>query len=128
MAYLNRALDTFNTSIVTPIYYVFFTTYTIVASAILFKEWQKLGANDIIGNICGFLTIIGAIFLLHAFKDMDITLRSLHQKVKTDESAQGETGNAYVTFGGDADSDEAVAAEKIPLRLNSASTSTYVQS
>lgn len=37
MIYLNRALDTFNTSVVTPIYYVFFTTFVIIASAVLFK-------------------------------------------------------------------------------------------
>ena len=37
MIYLNKALDTFNTSVVTPIYYVFFTTFVIIASAILYK-------------------------------------------------------------------------------------------
>lgn len=37
MNYLNKALDIYNTSIVTPIYYVIFTTLVIVASAILFK-------------------------------------------------------------------------------------------
>ncbi|MCL7025508.1 hypothetical protein MKW94_022680, partial [Papaver nudicaule] len=36
--YLNKALDTFNTAIVSPVYYVVsFTTLTIVASAIMFK-------------------------------------------------------------------------------------------
>jgi hypothetical protein len=39
MNYLNKALDTFNTAIVSPIYYVMFTTATIVASAILFNGW-----------------------------------------------------------------------------------------
>ena len=37
MIYLNRALDTFNTSMVTPIYYVLFTTFVLFASAIIFK-------------------------------------------------------------------------------------------
>lgn len=32
-----QALDTFNAAIVSPIYYVMFTTLTIVASAIMFK-------------------------------------------------------------------------------------------
>ena len=41
MNYLNKALDTFNTAVVTPIYYVFFTTSTIVASAILFNGWGE---------------------------------------------------------------------------------------
>ena len=39
MNYLNKSLDLFNTSLVTPIYYVMFTTFTIMASAILFHEW-----------------------------------------------------------------------------------------
>lgn len=34
---LLQALDTFNTSIVSPIYYVMFTTLTIAANAIMFK-------------------------------------------------------------------------------------------
>ena len=37
MIYLNRALDLFNTAIISPIYYVMFTTFTIFASAILFQ-------------------------------------------------------------------------------------------
>ena len=37
MIYLNKALDVFNTSIVTPILYVVFTSCVILASAILFK-------------------------------------------------------------------------------------------
>lgn len=32
-----QALDTFNAAIVSPVYYVMFTTLTIVASAIMFK-------------------------------------------------------------------------------------------
>lgn len=32
-----QALDTFNTAIVSPIYYVMFTTLTILASVIMFK-------------------------------------------------------------------------------------------
>uniref|UniRef100_A0A7N0TI42 Probable magnesium transporter n=1 Tax=Kalanchoe fedtschenkoi TaxID=63787 RepID=A0A7N0TI42_KALFE len=37
MNYLNKALDTFNTAVVSPIYYVMFTTLTILASVIMFK-------------------------------------------------------------------------------------------
>ncbi|XP_067009582.2 magnesium transporter NIPA2 [Anabrus simplex] len=74
MNYLNRALDLFNTGIVTPVYYVLFTTLVITASTILFREWQSLSAQDILGNFCGFLTVIIAIFLLNAFREVDITL------------------------------------------------------
>lgn len=41
-----KALDTFNTALVTPIYYVIFTTATIVASALLFRGWTSNHACD----------------------------------------------------------------------------------
>lgn len=72
MNYLNKSLDLFETTIVTPIYYVFFTTLVIIASAILFREWENMSAEDTLGSLCGFFTIIIAIFLLNAFKELDI--------------------------------------------------------
>lgn len=39
MNYLNKALDVFNTAVVTPIYYVMFTTLTLTASSIMFKDY-----------------------------------------------------------------------------------------
>lgn len=42
MNYLNKALDLFNTAIVTPIYYVMFTTLTIAASMIMMREEQSV--------------------------------------------------------------------------------------
>ncbi|KAK7027497.1 Magnesium transporter NIPA3, partial [Halocaridina rubra] len=72
MNYLNKALDIFNTSLVTPIYYVFFTACVILSSAVLFKEWKGLPAKDVIGVLAGFLTVVIGIFILHAFKDMEI--------------------------------------------------------
>lgn len=97
--YLNRALDIFNTSIVTPIYYVFFTTSVLMCSAILFKEWQHMAATDIIGTISGFLTIIVGIFLLHAFKDVNLTLASLPVSIrKDDRGVNGSLPNPYERF------------------------------
>ncbi|KYN01128.1 Magnesium transporter NIPA2 [Cyphomyrmex costatus] len=72
MNYLNKLLDLFETSIVTPVYYVFFTTLVIIASAILFREWTKMSIENILGASCGFLIVIIAIFLLNTFKEMDI--------------------------------------------------------
>uniref|UniRef100_T1GWM7 Magnesium transporter NIPA2 n=1 Tax=Megaselia scalaris TaxID=36166 RepID=T1GWM7_MEGSC len=77
MNYLNKALDIFNTGIVSPIYYVMFTTLVIIASAILFKEFQHMSAEDILGDICGFLIVIVAVFMLNAFKDVDISLNDM---------------------------------------------------
>ncbi|PVD34455.1 hypothetical protein C0Q70_05729 [Pomacea canaliculata] len=91
--YLNRALDTFNTAVVTPIYYVFFTSLVMVASLILFKEWGTMKTQDIIGDLCGFLTIICGIFLLNAFKEFNISLRNL-PSMKKDTSNMSNSSNS----------------------------------
>ncbi|CAD5221079.1 unnamed protein product [Bursaphelenchus okinawaensis] len=75
MIYLNKSLDIYNTSMVTPIYYVFFTTLVILASGILYKEWSCLGASDIIGNVIGFLTTIIGIFQMQLFRDVELPIR-----------------------------------------------------
>ena len=77
MNYLNKALDVFNTSLVTPVYYVFFTTLVLLASSILFKEWNSMTYTNILGSVCGFSTVIVAIFLLCGFSEVNITLDSL---------------------------------------------------
>ncbi|XP_028815941.1 magnesium transporter NIPA2 isoform X2 [Denticeps clupeoides] len=77
ISYLNKALDIYNTSIVTPIYYVFFTTAVMACSAILFKEWLQMSTDGAIGTVSGFLTIVLGIFLLHGFKDIPFTWDTL---------------------------------------------------
>ncbi|KAM4748784.1 magnesium transporter NIPA2-like [Rhinophrynus dorsalis] len=81
--YLNKSLDVFNTSLVFPIYYVLFTSVVIATSLILFKEWVSMSALDGVGAVCGFLIIIMGVFMLHAFKDLDLSLHSLHQHLQT---------------------------------------------
>ncbi|KAM8890315.1 magnesium transporter NIPA2-like isoform 2-T2 [Synchiropus picturatus] len=92
--YLNKALDIFNTSLVTPIYYVFFTTSVLTCSAILFKEWEHMGTDDVIGTLAGFLTIIVGIFLLHAFKDVSISLATLAVSIRKEERPFPATNGA----------------------------------
>ncbi|XP_003218833.1 magnesium transporter NIPA2 [Anolis carolinensis] len=100
--YLNRSLDIFNTSVVTPIYYVFFTTSVLTCSAILLKEWEDMAADDIIGTVSGFLTIIVGIFLLHAFKDVNLTLANLPVSLhKDDRGMNGTLPNPYERFSND---------------------------
>ncbi|XP_016065009.1 PREDICTED: magnesium transporter NIPA4 [Miniopterus natalensis] len=81
--FLNRALDIFNTSLVFPIYYVFFTTIVVTSSMILFKEWHSMSAVDIVGTLSGFVTIILGVFMLHAFKDLDMSQTRLPHMHKT---------------------------------------------
>nr|XP_056711573.1 magnesium transporter NIPA3 [Euleptes europaea] len=82
--YLNKSLDVFNTSLVTPIYYVFFTTTVVICSVILFKEWNSMALSDIIGTLSGFVTIIIGIFFLHAFKNISVTWNQLTSAAKKD--------------------------------------------
>ncbi|XP_037492644.1 probable magnesium transporter NIPA2 isoform X2 [Jatropha curcas] len=56
--YLNKALDNFKTAVVSPVYYVMFTTFTIIASMIMFKEWDSQDASQIATELCGFVTIL----------------------------------------------------------------------
>ncbi|XP_059453440.1 probable magnesium transporter NIPA4 [Corylus avellana] len=70
MNYLNKALDTFNTAVVSPIYYVMFTSLTILASVIMFKDWDRQNPTQIVTEMCGFVTILSGTFLLHKTKDM----------------------------------------------------------
>uniref|UniRef100_A0A8C4JQB0 NIPA like domain containing 1 n=1 Tax=Dromaius novaehollandiae TaxID=8790 RepID=A0A8C4JQB0_DRONO len=84
--YLNKALDVFNTSLVTPIYYVCFTTTVVMCSIILFKEWKSMDLGDITGTLSGFCTIIIGIFLLHTFKNVNITWNQLMSTVVKESS------------------------------------------
>ncbi|CAO2835280.1 unnamed protein product [Amaranthus hypochondriacus] len=77
MNYLNKALDTFNTALVSPIYYVMFTSFTILASVIMFKDWAGQNGTQIVTEMCGFITILGGTFLLHKTKDMAADSSSL---------------------------------------------------
>ncbi|MEE6496504.1 hypothetical protein FKM82_002393 [Ascaphus truei] len=86
--YLNRALDVFNASLVTPIYYVLFTSCVLVCSAILFQEWQHLSGGSAVGTISGFVTIVLGVFLLHAYRDHPLPLALLPFFLK----AGGERG------------------------------------
>ncbi|XP_002960095.2 probable magnesium transporter NIPA4 [Selaginella moellendorffii] len=70
MNYLNKALDTFNTAIVSPVYYVMFTALTILASVIMFKDWDGQTPSTIVTELCGFITILSGTFLLHVTKDL----------------------------------------------------------
>ncbi|KNA09368.1 hypothetical protein SOVF_154140 isoform A [Spinacia oleracea] len=70
MNYLNKALDTFNTAVVSPIYYVMFTSFTILASVIMFKDWNRQNPTQIVTEMCGFVTILSGTFLLHKTKDL----------------------------------------------------------
>ncbi|KAJ9675266.1 hypothetical protein PVL29_024285 [Vitis rotundifolia] len=69
--YLNKALDTFNTAVVSPIYYALFTSFTILASAIMFKDWSGQSASSIVSVLCGFITVLSGTMVLHSTRESD---------------------------------------------------------
>eukprot|EP00250_Pteridium_aquilinum_P010558 c19473_g1_i1 orf=555-1583(-) len=71
--YLNQALDAFDTAVVSLIYYVMFTSFTILASVIMFKNWQDQAVSNIISQMCGFLIILSGMTLLLATKGLGDT-------------------------------------------------------
>ncbi|KAI9878360.1 MAG: hypothetical protein M1830_001141 [Pleopsidium flavum] len=65
--YLNKALNIFNAALVTPTYYVFFTSSTIVTSAILFRGFRA-PPKSIATVVMGFLQICAGVILLQLSK------------------------------------------------------------
>ncbi|KAJ9623962.1 hypothetical protein H2203_005409 [Taxawa tesnikishii (nom. ined.)] len=65
--YLNKALNIFNAALVTPTYYVYFTSATIVTSAILFRGFHGTAAS-ISTVVMGFLVICSGVVLLQLAK------------------------------------------------------------
>ncbi|KAE8669949.1 putative magnesium transporter NIPA4 [Hibiscus syriacus] len=71
LIYLNKALDTFNAALVSPVYYVMFTTLTIIASVIMFKDWSGQNSGSIASEICGFITVLSGTIILHVTREQE---------------------------------------------------------
>ncbi|KAI2783599.1 DUF803-domain-containing protein [Daldinia loculata] len=65
--YLNKALNLFNAAMVTPTYYVYFTSTTMITSAVLFQGFKGT-AMQIVTVVMGFLTICAGVVLLQLSK------------------------------------------------------------
>ncbi|KAJ3283132.1 hypothetical protein HDU76_008526, partial [Blyttiomyces sp. JEL0837] len=65
--YLNKALNIFSTAVVTPIYYVCFTTATLICSAVLFRDFNFASVVNGVSAGIGFLVIVGGVALLFAY-------------------------------------------------------------
>ena len=116
MIYLNRALDVFNTAVVTPLLYVVFTGCVIIASAVLFREWSSLSAEDVVGNLCGLLVIVAGIFLLQAFREISSSMISL-PRVRKDDARRANSSTSYPNLS--AAGQTHVNVETSPLRSSS---------
>ncbi|KAK3389636.1 magnesium transporter NIPA-domain-containing protein [Podospora didyma] len=65
--FLNKALNLFNAALVTPTYYVYFTSTTIITSAVLFRGFKGT-PSSIVTVVLGFLTICSGVVLLQLSK------------------------------------------------------------
>ncbi|KAF7557193.1 hypothetical protein G7046_g6101 [Stylonectria norvegica] len=65
--FLNKALNLFNAALVTPTYYVYFTSTTIITSSILFQGFKGT-VSQIVSVVMGFLTICSGVVLLQLSK------------------------------------------------------------
>ncbi|OCH91265.1 DUF803-domain-containing protein, partial [Obba rivulosa] len=64
MNYFNKALDTFSTNVVNPMYYVGFSTATIIASVILFQGFNTDDPANSLSLLAGFVTTFLGVHLL----------------------------------------------------------------
>ncbi|KAF2997896.1 hypothetical protein E8E13_004262 [Curvularia kusanoi] len=69
MNYFNKALSQFSTNIVNPLYYVTFTTCTLIASCLLFQGFNTASAVNTISLLCGFLIIFSGVYLLNLSRE-----------------------------------------------------------
>jgi len=72
--YFNKALDLFSTNRVTPVYYVFFTSATIIASIILSQGVQRSTPIELISVIIGFITTFIGVFMVNDAKAINNSL------------------------------------------------------
>ncbi|TRM60453.1 magnesium transporter NIPA-domain-containing protein [Schizophyllum amplum] len=70
MNYFNKALDTFNTNVVNPMYFVGFTTSTLVASLILFQGFNTASPGSTLSLLCGFIITFLGVHLLNYSRDL----------------------------------------------------------
>ncbi|KAI8984772.1 magnesium transporter NIPA-domain-containing protein [Mycotypha africana] len=84
--YLNKALNLFNTALVTPTYYVIFTTMTIVSSTVLFRGFDSTPVN-IATCVLGFLSICSGVALLHNSRSQPMPVTVIESNIAQDEKS-----------------------------------------
>ncbi|KAG9311828.1 magnesium transporter NIPA-domain-containing protein [Chiua virens] len=83
MNYFNKALDTFSTNVVNPMYYVGFSTATIVASLILFQGFNTSGGTNTVTLLAGFIVTFLGVHLLNLSRQPDEPKGNGHSALET---------------------------------------------
>ncbi|CAD6886484.1 unnamed protein product [Tilletia controversa] len=89
MHYFNKALDQFSTNIVNPIYYVMFTTSTILASFLLFRGFNTSGPAAAVSLMGGFVVIFMGVYLLNLNRLIDPYTQQPRMSLVTGEGIAG---------------------------------------
>ncbi|CAH7684863.1 magnesium transporter NIPA-domain-containing protein [Phakopsora pachyrhizi] len=97
--YLNKALELYNTAMVTPTYYVMFTFSTLLTSIILFQG-LKAPVLDIVTLVLGFLVICSGITLLQM------------SKIDPKDLALDEKSSIFLNADKELDNESGLAAEE----------------
>ncbi|KAL0579666.1 hypothetical protein V5O48_002367 [Marasmius crinis-equi] len=97
MNYYNKALDTFSVNIVNPMYYVGFSTATIVASLILFQGFNTDDTTNTVSLLCGFIvTFLGVHILNLSRKDQEAHDEAVAEGIPTHRRRVSLTGRLSI--------------------------------
>ncbi|KAH7924377.1 DUF803-domain-containing protein [Leucogyrophana mollusca] len=83
MNFFNKALDTFSTNVVNPMYYVGFSTATIVASLILFQGFNTTDGTNTITLLAGFIVTFLGVHLLNLSRNSDPITANGHSTLES---------------------------------------------
>ncbi|KAH7910664.1 magnesium transporter NIPA-domain-containing protein [Hygrophoropsis aurantiaca] len=83
MNFFNKALDTFSTNVVNPMYYVGFSTATIVASLILFQGFNTTDGTNTVTLLAGFIVTFLGVHLLNLSRNSDPITANGHSTLES---------------------------------------------
>ncbi|OCF34265.1 hypothetical protein I317_02477 [Kwoniella heveanensis CBS 569] len=136
--YLNKALELFNTSMVVPVYFCFFSSATLITSFILYQG-LKASAVTLITMVLGFLVTCLGITLLQLSKvdpqaldklDRKSTILMAAAKHQTEDAEKGEVTAAEdpgmdALRGGFGAVGSIIRARSVSRRMSSASSMSH---
>lgn len=97
MNYYNKALDTFSVNIVNPMYYVGFSSATIVASLILFQGFNTSDTTNTVSLLCGFIvTFLGVHILNLSRKEREVQEDAVAEQLPTHRRRTSLTGRLSI--------------------------------
>uniref|UniRef100_A0A2P2I1G6 Magnesium transporter NIPA1 n=1 Tax=Hirondellea gigas TaxID=1518452 RepID=A0A2P2I1G6_9CRUS len=89
LVYSQRALDLYNTSILSSVFYVFFVTLVILSSTVLFSQNSVgIGWRNVVLTITGFLVNICALVILNLDNNPALTVSKNNNELQDEETRE----------------------------------------